>query len=430
MEHVSRQEGHGDGQAPQAAHVVFHAGDRVTPGPVDAHNGDVGVVADGHVNAVDDQDVDGALVGQLRQGSPGIEQVDEGIPQGDEDEAHKPRRRRLCHGEPPGLLHPLVDVARSHGVAHHDGAGRAKANEEGEGDVLKGADDGHRRIVLIAQVGIDEVQGHGAHAPGHLVENHRVGFLEILGEHFLVEVEELPDGADEDVLLDHRHHHHEDQTHPGGDGRGPGGAGDAQSRQAELAENEGVVQADVQNGGETGRDHGQLDPSGRPEESADHAHCHLGQIGPAGDPQVGGALLHHLRGSVEEGHGPHRGSHTNGGKDQGEDGHQGHGDAEDPVDALHVLHAPILGVEQGGAGTEAELTDVQQPGPLGGHADGRQGNVTQLTHHEGVHQGEGTDEQVLNGHRQGQPHGHGPEDRVPPAGFGQSHGGPSSRLQV
>jgi hypothetical protein len=34
----------------------------------------------------------------------------------------------------------------------------------------------------------------------------------------------------------------------------------------------------------------------------------------------------------------------------------------------------------------------------------------------------------LNGHRQGQPHGHGPEDRVPPAEFGQSHGGPSSLI--
>ena len=44
---------------------VFHAGDRIAPRPVDAHNGDIGNVADGHMHRVDDEDINGAGIGQL-----------------------------------------------------------------------------------------------------------------------------------------------------------------------------------------------------------------------------------------------------------------------------------------------------------------------------------------------------------------------------
>ena len=190
-------------------------------------------------------------------------------------------------------------MACAHVFAHHYAGGVAKAYEEYESDVFKGAEYGHGSVVLVAEVGENNAEQKRSEPPKSLVYYDGRGFGVVFGNGTLIKAEQLLYGGDEHVVLYSRYREYQYGAGPCGYDGGQRRAAYAHFRHTERAEYEAIVHECVEDCGDERHIHGQLYVLGRAQHYAEYHIYAGGKVGPAGDAQICGARFYYVRLAVE-----------------------------------------------------------------------------------------------------------------------------------
>ena len=245
--------------------------------------------------------------------------------------------------------------------------------------------------------------GHhgGAQAPQGLVDQHGGGVAGEVGEDRPAGPQQGAKPQGHPAVQQGIDQGDEELHNPGGQG-GQGRAGDPQSRGAELAEDQDVIQKGVQEHG-AGEDRHAHEGILR---AALHADVHgadgVEDVADAHDPDVGSPQGDQLGVVGHKAHDELRKAE----EDQGHQGRDGHacvdGHPHAAVDGLHIPLAPVLAHQDGKTADEAEDDDLHQEDGGVGRGDGGELRLSQQAHHEGVHEAQGSGDEVLQNQRQSQ----------------------------
>ena len=314
--------------------------------------------------------------------------------------------------QPPGPGVGQVRIARAHLLAHQDARGVGEAGEEADHQALQGAEDGDGGDGLLRLAAQDDVDDHVAHADEQLVQDDGEALAEIFLHQLPVPAEVAAEGGEIGVGAALCQQHHHADAHPLGDHRGQGRAPHAHGGEAQMPEDQHIVEAHVDKDGDDGAIEGDAHPL-RAAQQGRHGHAqHHEGIVEAHDAQILHAyLLQGLFIRIQAHHRPR----AEGGQAAENDGHGHHaaeGQAVGTVDAVVVLGPPVLGDEEHAPADEAPVAAEHQGGELGAEAHGPQLGLAQGGDHHGVHHAAGGGQQVLQSHRNGD-HGD-PAQEIPP----------------
>ena len=168
-----------------------------------------------------------------------------------------------------------------------------------------------------------------------------------------------------------------------------------------MPENQQVIQAGVQDGGESKELHSKAGVLHGPLGAGINGREHIEHKGKANDPQIRraqqrqvvavGQQIHHLHGKQEEDRGQY----------QGQPAANDAGYPQRPADALHVALAPVLADENPKTALNAENDADKYKNRYVGRSDRRHFLISKLADHKGVNQPQRKGYQILQHHRQG-----------------------------
>ena len=306
---------------------------------------------------------------------------------------------------PVAVPHLRFGVTRSQHLAHEDAYGVAHGHEHHAGKVAKGGGDVHGRHHIQTAGGVALVQNGHAGGPQKLV--HQQGHtlhgdqLEELAGDVGGAVDPHDIGAAMGVAVGPNCHN--SQLHIPGDHRGQRRAGDAQSRSAEVAEDQHIVQAQVHQHGGDACQHGNHGVAALLQGAGVGVGNCEGQEAPEHDLQVLHTIGHgacgkggiSLASEVQPDQGLSARQENAPACRRQQQGHQSFV-PEGVAHALGIHGAVELGGEDAcaGAGPEDAQVEYENQTVDDGHA--AHGNGAHLTHHDVIQQRDEVGDAVLD----------------------------------
>ena len=415
--------GKGDGPGRGLQHQRHQSGQRQSHQPLWSHiqNSGPGHVAAGAEHAGDGGDRvgvdgDGGEAGHCQSGGDigrFPEELEEGENKrlehgGHQNEGNDAQCAAHQHGEEEQTLAQghdlLLGLAFADGFAQNHRRGSAEAEADHQEQTAQIAHDGVGRQHFHAVVGVAQNDGeHGvACAPDDLVDHHGGGVADEAANHIHTGTEEAAQIQRNALVAqcgnqaDHEFHHTAQQC-------GQRRAGNAHGGEAELTENQQVVEHGVDKSGGTKDLHAEIGIFHAALNADIHRGEHIEHIGKADNAQIRRAQhaelmlvaqkIHHLNGEEieDDGHNEDQSCADGGGHTHG------------AVDVLRVLFAPVLAHQNAKTALDAEHHAEHQKYRHVGGGHGGHLRVAQLADHEGVDEAEGESDEVLQDHGGAEP---------------------------
>ena len=286
MEHIGRDERGGNADEPEAAQIVEHPVQRIAARAEHAHDLYIRNVAQQLLKRAEHRYHQRRVQRELRERIACGEDGDERAAEQDREPADQKTCQRREHRKARRVGHAARDFALPDGFSHHDDACVAESDKERERQIGERAENGHTRVILVALVGIDDVEHQNAQRPEKFVQDDRCGAAEEQLEIPRAECEQLPDRAYEHVFLKRREYENQHRPKPRRNARGQRRAAHTHGRQAEFAEDQAVVDKGVGDGGANRDVHRQLHTLGVAQHDGQNVRQRHGRVGKAYDAQV------------------------------------------------------------------------------------------------------------------------------------------------
>ena len=296
-----------------------------------------------------------------------------------------------------GPLH----ITLAQGVANDHTAGLADAGNKDGGQLLGDGGNGIGRDKAASDVTHNDGHSTVAQAQQSITHQHRDADAQVLPQHIAALTQQVADTVadllihEEDIAVDH------DKLKGTSNQRTQRSTGHAHFGGAELTENEDIVGADID---EKRDDAGKQRQPRLPHTAQDNGHGqgHTQQPIRYHRPvEVLGTGLNDLRFGRVDAHNEARRNSS----DQRKSGGQRNADAEHDGDGLlqahQILHTPKAGGQHRSTHTQSHTADMEDIDELIGQGGSAERYLTQVTHHDGVHNVDTNGDEALGRDGQG-----------------------------
>ena len=398
MEDKGRQQSRGHRHNPKRGQVTEEGKAGISAAPEQADNAHTGDGDKTDDDSQHGQHIPGQQLGFFRD----VVEADGRIPdQQDDASSQNPHD----HRQPPEPANPLggsFHVACADGVAYDDSSCVGHTEDDHGGELV----DHRGNLAGRNHMGAQPAQNHGldrdTHRPQHLIAGYRQAVFQVVPEEGHVKAEKVPGPHSQPLVNEENIAAHQQKFGGTGDQGRQRGTFNAHLGRTQVAEDEDPVEEDVDHQTGDGVDHSNPD-NGHAAQGAEQGRGKAEQhIGPAHNPQVGGAAGDNLR---VRGVNLHDGFGENQHRQHQQQAHHHchlHHHGDDDFDGLNLSFSPILSVEDTGAAGKAEDQQVKNEEGLVCQGGGGQLGLSHCTQHHRVHHLGGQGNQVLGHHGQRQ----------------------------
>ena len=337
----------------------------------------------------------GQRAAEGRENRPSQQKNRESRAQADRDKYHLKRRDERMQP----LFVPLAD-----GAADHDARRARRAVADNREHLIDLHRDGVRRRHIAAEVAENASLNHLRHAPERLIDEHRERNPHVIAHVARVDVQQLAQVEIEDVFLVFEKPDDDEQLNaPRNQGRA-GRAAHAHLREAEVAVNQQIVEADVDNKRRTRNHVADFNHADRAQGRHEDVRDGENHVGEADDAEILRALRDDRRVVREQLQNLRRPAAHQNEQQHRQCAAEAQRHTDDVRDGFELLFAPVLRAHDDRALARANDEHLEQVLYLVAQADAAHRVLTVPTEHERVHHVDAVGQQVLKRKRQRQNH--------------------------